>query len=336
MRPLPRTAHTPLRAALGALALVVPLLAANPAAATADPTCAYDGSSTVTVTATGADSYGIYLWRGPDGVTVGYDAGTPTRAVDRVGNYAALLMCSGGDGANPATSVSISTSTLTWTDVYIQDPSGHWAGTTVAVSDSQTGDQDAVGLVGTSLADTIDATNPGFTLSLTNVDFLMLDGLDGDDTLTLAGGTAERYAYGDGGDDTLIGTSAVDELQGGTGDDVLRGGGGADRLIGNSGTDTANYADATGPVSVNLARLKVSGAAGADALQTIEGVVGSAYADALNGDRAPNTIDGGDGDDVLKGDKDADVLIGGLGSDIAAGGSGTDTCDAERERTCEL
>ncbi len=132
-------------------------------------------------------------------------------------------------------------------------------------------------------------------------------------TVDLSAGTASG---GDGGDtiarvenvtgsafgDLLIGSGGVNHLTGGDGNDVLEGGGGIDVLDGGGGTDIASYIDATGPVTVNLATGVVTGPDGGDALISIEGVFGSAFADRLTGgDVAIEFLRGNGGDDVIAG-----------------------------------
>lgn len=135
---------------------------------------------------------------------------------------------------------------------------------------------------------------------------------------------------------TIDGTAGNDVIQGLPGDDVIcaHGGddvivaaqGGADQMIGGTGRDTISYADATGPVDVNLATGRVLGI-GADSLSGIEDVIGSPFGDTISGNTYPNMLDGGAGNDVLLGDSGNDELIGALGDDSFVGGAGTDSCD---------
>jgi len=60
---------------------------------------------------------------------------------------------------------------------------------------------------------------------------------------------------------------------------------------------------------------------------TIEQLIGSSYADSLNGNEANNTIDGGAGNDSIEGWDGDDSLIGGLGADTLIGGIGDDSID---------
>ncbi len=107
-------------------------------------------------------------------------------------------------------------------------------------------------------------------------------------------------------DDHLIGDDQTNELSGGSGDDTLTGGGGADILNGGAGSDTADYADATSGVRLNLRR---DGSEG-DTYVSIENLAGSGFDDRLIGDRAANVLTGQGGDDVLRGGGGDDTLLG--------------------------
>ncbi|MBJ7484362.1 calcium-binding protein [Brevundimonas sp.] len=124
---------------------------------------------------------------------------------------------------------------------------------------------------------------------------------------TLSPGLQTGRLFGLGGDDRLTGGVGNDTLDGGDGNDVLRGELGNDTLIGGSGFDVADYSQASGTVTVDLATGLASGAAGSDTLTGVESIIGSAYRDFLTG---------GDG---------ADVIRPGGGFDQVAGGGGTDT-----------
>ena len=98
---------------------------------------------------------------------------------------------------------------------------------------------------------------------------------------------AQATAFGaSGGDDTLIGRRGNDLLKGQGGDDLLNGGKGRDILDGGAGFDTAQYADASGGVHVELwSGLGVIGEANGDQLLQIEAVIGSNFNDKTNGQR---------------------------------------------------
>ncbi len=160
----------------------------------------------------------------------------------------------------------------------------------------------------------------------------------------LSGGAGADYVTGEAGADALSGGEGQDTLLGGAGDDTLWGDGGADYLHGQDGFDLAGYRGTNGQgVHVDLGIwANNTGAAAGDLLISIEGLVGSQFADTLNGDMAANRLYGGggadylwgrggndsifgdDGTDTLSGAEGNDVLIGGAGADQHDGGDGSD------------
>lgn len=147
------------------------------------------------------------------------------------------------------------------------------------------------------------------------------------------GGADNDMLWGDSGDDMVLGGSGNDTIGGGSGKDVLSDGEGNDRVSGGAGNDliqagsgddvydggggfdTLDMSAAKAGVSVDLNAHKASGL-GSDRIVGIEGVIGSAYADVLSGDKRANALDGGAGDDVLRGRGGADTLTGGAGDDV--------------------
>lgn len=164
---------------------------------------------------------------------------------------------------------------------------------------------------------------------------------------TIAGSARAEALVGGQGDDLLSGREGRDRLYGGAGADTLNGGAGRDVLNGGAGLDLVTYATASAAVRADLARpaknlgLEALG----DRYAAIEGLEGSAFADALLGNRRGNlvaglagddklngragadTLFGGAGNDVLAGGKDGDVLAGGSGADLLNGGGGLDWAD---------
>ena len=106
--------------------------------------------------------------------------------------------------------------------------------------------------------------------------------------------------------DHLIGNATANKLIGGSGDDTLTGGGGADKLIGGAGKDTADYADATSGVTLDLRR---NGSAG-DSYNSIENLSGSGFNDRMKGDGGANVLTGQGGNDTLQGGNGDDTLLG--------------------------
>ena len=137
------------------------------------------------------------------------------------------------------------------------------------------------------------------------------DWLAGDDSGNRLGGRA--------GADTLLGGGGADRLVGGAGDDLLVGGAGADTLDGGDGADTASWAASDTGVQVDLI---LGRADGGDVLIGVEHLLGSDFADTLQGDALGNAISGGGGHDQIRGGKGNDTLSGGDGNDSLFGESG--------------
>ncbi|GLK69109.1 calcium-binding protein [Hansschlegelia plantiphila] len=134
--------------------------------------------------------------------------------------------------------------------------------------------------------------------------------------------------------DSIFGYAGDDTIDAGDGDDTIYGGAGADRMEGGGGYDWVSYLLSTAVV-VNMASYggATGGEAQGDNLFSIEGLIGSSYADTITGDSSDNTVkagrgadsvDGSYGADTLYGENDNDTLIGGLGLDRLYGGAGND------------
>jgi Ca2+-binding RTX toxin-like protein len=123
-----------------------------------------------------------------------------------------------------------------------------------------------------------------------------------------AGATIDALLSGDRGLH-VMGTSGENELSGSSADDVIEGGGGPDYFLASGGDDAyigdgddqLSYADAAGPVQVDLAAGTAVKADGEDSLVGIQALRGSAHADRLTGDAADNGFRGLAGDDVIDG-----------------------------------
>ena len=146
----------------------------------------------------------------------------------------------------------------------------------------------------------------------------IVDGLAGNDSLN-----------GLGGNDVLAGGAGNDSLSGGEGDDLLIGDAGNDTLDGGAGFDLVSYENATAAIRVDLSDTvaRDTGGAGRDLLRGIEGVIGSLYADRLQGNAGANLLVGGADNDSLRGGTGDDTLLGGLGDDVLNGERGRDTAD---------
>ncbi len=154
---------------------------------------------------------------------------------------------------------------------------------------------------------TVDSiTNDYSSSAVSKIVFL---GFDGDDQFT--NGTAiEGQLLGNGGNDTLIGGSAYDQINGGEGDDEIRGNGGHDRLIGFTGNDLIYGGEGNDSVFAG------------DGLNTVYGDTGN---DLIFGGADVDTIYGGDGIDQIFGLDGNDQLYSGDGG--VAGSAGTEQAD---------
>jgi Ca2+-binding RTX toxin-like protein len=165
-----------------------------------------------------------------------------------------------------------------------------------------------------------------------------------------AGGDDDEV-HGDSGSDTLFGGSdndlvdggdGNDEMYGDSGTDRMHGGQGGDAVFGGDGTDTGDYADADGPVQINLLEHTTSGGAGSDDVNGVENVDGSAFDDeitgnaqnnVLSGNAGEDTINGGNGDDVENGGTENDTFDEGdsrNGDDVFNGNDGADTIEYDK------
>ena len=159
--------------------------------------------------------------------------------------------------------------------------------------------------------------------------FASIEGLVGTnfgDVLVIGNGGGS--IYGLGGNDFLIGGTGNDDLHGGSGIVHLIGGAGADFLDGGSGFSLANYATAAGRVLANLLTPGDNlGEAAGDTYASIEGLVGSNFADVLRIGNVGGAIYGNAGDDHLFGGSGGDALYGGAGADALFGNGGVDTLE---------
>lgn len=233
-----------------------------------------------------------------------------------IGAGGGIDLISGGDGTDTLVA-GADGAVFHWTKGVIGATSSQLAIDTI--ENVSAGGHANVTLQGTSQIDVID-------LSLLTVEpAVAIYGLGGNDRLRAS--NSGNTIFGGDGDDAVSGGSGNDHLFGDAGNDVLMGGLGDDVLSGGDGVDTASYADAAGPVTVHLAvtGAQNTGAGGVDTLNTIENLVGSAYADTLTGNTGDNTIDGGAGIDTMIGGAGNDTYIVDNASDQAREGDGGGT-----------
>lgn len=193
------------------------------------------------------------------------------------------------------------------------------------------GDDLLVGGLGLDMADYSAAgTAVKVSLSLTGAQdtgsagFDSLSGIEG----VFGSAYADELA-GNGGANSLSGGVGDDSLIGGGGDDRLEGGSGADLLRGGDGFDVASYSGALVGVTVDLRSTgkQATGGGGADTLNGIEGLAGSAFADRFTGNVGANLLDGGVGADAMRGGFGDDIYVVDRSDDTVteAAGGGVDT-----------
>ena len=112
------------------------------------------------------------------------------------------------------------------------------------------------------------------------------------------------------------------------------GGAGADTLLGGDGVDTAQYANSTAGISIDLTKSSSTwtGDAQGDVLSSIERFALTDFADIFRGDGGANTARGGRGDDQINGLGGDDILNGQDGDDTVFGGEGNDLVVGDSSR----
>lgn len=110
--------------------------------------------------------------------------------------------------------------------------------------------------------------------------------------------------------ESVVGTSAADQLygilgmsnflSGGGGNDIIYAGADGDFVFGGDGIDTVNYTFASGPMTINLAAgsAKLTNGTLTDLLLSVENATGSSFDDLLIAGPGPNVLQGGFGNDV--------------------------------------
>lgn len=144
---------------------------------------------------------------------------------------------------------------------------------------------------------------------------------------TLIGGTGRDELHGGPDNDTLIGNDGDDELHGDYGDDVLSGGRGNDTLNGWYGNDSLSGDDGDDVLSGYEGDDVLHGGRGNDILKGHEGdddLFGEDGNDELYGWTGNDLLVGGDGNDYLSGWSGQDILVGGRGDDVLRGHAGRD------------
>ncbi|HEY0026618.1 MAG TPA: hypothetical protein VGC35_01995 [Allosphingosinicella sp.] len=150
-------------------------------------------------------------------------------------------------------------------------------------------------------------------------------GGDGNDTIDLSAAAYSPNAFGEAGDDIIVGGASYERLEGGEGNDRLEGHYGFDTLLGGAGNDLIDGGSFGDLLQGEDGDDILYGAGDADTLE------GGAGRDTLYGDQSlfgtGNAISPSSNADVLKGGEGNDILYGDWGDDQLFGQAGTDTLD---------
>lgn len=175
-------------------------------------------------------------------------------------------------------------------------------GTTLRIVGSASADHIVVGGTGINL--NADEATADVDVTITGTPSIVVEGGDGDDVLSVAGGTVEGSPV----------SGAT--LRGQAGADLLRAGPGPNTLDGGDGTDTVDYTAATRLVLADLGAGTTEHDGGAtDTVVAVENLTGSPGDDAIVGDAGDNVLRGSAGDDVVDGRGGDDRLFGDEGVD---------------------
>ncbi|MCB1519439.1 MAG: cadherin-like domain-containing protein [Hyphomicrobiaceae bacterium] len=143
----------------------------------------------------------------------------------------------------------------------------------------------------------------------------VLLGSEGDNLID--GGAGGDLLSGYGGNDTLRDGEGGDNVYGDGGNDIVIAAGDGDRdyFDGGSGFDVIDFSEATSGVDVDLGNGQIRGGTGHDRINNFESVIGSNFADEIEGSSDNDVISGGAGDDEIESGRGSDVLSGGAGRD---------------------
>ncbi|MBX3435354.1 MAG: hypothetical protein KF847_18720 [Pirellulales bacterium] len=134
----------------------------------------------------------------------------------------------------------------------------------------------------------------------------------------LRGGAGHDRIWGGDGNDVLRGDAGDDELYGGAGNDELSGHAGNDKLYGELGHDVMNGGDGDDQMWGGYGNDVMYGHRGHDLMWgewDNDKLYGEGGDDSLYGGSGSDHLDGGDGNDGLYGGDGADTLRGGAGAD---------------------
>ena len=167
----------------------------------------------------------------------------------------------------------------------------------------------------------VTVTHEGFdtrTFAAADVNSISFVGLAGDDFFENQTAIS-AIAFGQAGNDTLIGGSGADQLIGNSGNDTIAGNGGDDFIAAGNGNDSVD-AGAGNDRVLGISGLNfIQGGAGDDE------IFGGSDNDVIADVSGSNTLVGSNGDDRIQGGSGDDLVFGGFGNDTIFGLGGNDS-----------
>jgi hypothetical protein len=203
------------------------------------------------------------------------------------------------------------------------------------------------------LGNTINVTQQGFesrSFNAKEVQSILFVGLAGDDYFenrtatpsiafgqlgndTLIGGSNADRLFGNSQDDRIVGGGGDDFLVAGIGNDRIDGGHGNDRILGIHGKNLLNGDSGDDIIFGGLGEDEIAGSSGDDTLVGNSGddsIHGGGGNDLIFGGKGNDNIFGNSGSDRIYGQGDNDRIFGGNGDDVVAGNDGDDQLSGER------
>jgi len=177
----------------------------------------------------------------------------------------------------------------------------------------------------TQVNEVVTVTYEGFdtrTFAASDVNSILFVGLRGDDFFENQTAISAR-AFGQAGNDTLIGGSGADRLIGNTDNDIIRGNGGDDFIVAGNGDDNIDAGAGNDRVLGIMGFNVIEGGAGDDS------IFGGNDTDVITDVSGTNTLVGSSGDDSIQGGTGNDLIFGGPGVDTIQGQGGDDRIYAQ-------
>jgi Ca2+-binding RTX toxin-like protein len=179
-----------------------------------------------------------------------------------------------------------------------------------ALSVTGTSGNDSISLSALSGTLTVGVNGSDSAFDNSRLTSIVVDALDGNDTVTVGRGIIGATLMGGNGNNSLVGGAGADSITGGVGSDTMIGGAGNDSLDGGAGNDLLEGDGGNDALTSNSGN---SNAGGSNST-----LIGGNGNDALTVGAGNNELFGDPGNDILYADsRMANTLYGGGGNDTA-------------------